>query len=107
SSNVVANDWDVGASVGKNVSGLQTFHDPQVQGLTALRWHVDGSHVAMALWDAASGIDVESWVITNCDYPVSSNGAAAGILKNNTSTGSAHAPIIKGPLIDAGGNSWH
>ena len=107
SSSIVVNDWDVGPSAGKNVSGLQTYHDPQIQGVSAARWKIDGSHIAVLSWGDASRVDIEGWTITNCDYAVSTDGVAAGILKNNTATGSTNAPIIKAPFVDGGGNSWH
>jgi hypothetical protein len=61
----------------------------------------------MTLYGDATGIDVQGWTITNCEYAVYSDGVAGGVLKNNTSTGSTTPPVIRYPLINGTGNSWH
>jgi hypothetical protein len=106
-SNIRANDWYVSASANRNVGGLQTYHNPQATNITAFRWRIDGASSAMTLYGDATGIDVEGWTISNSEYAVYSDGVAAGILRNNTSTGSTTPPVIRAPLIDGGGNSWH
>ncbi|HEY5473083.1 MAG TPA: hypothetical protein VIK32_07825, partial [Candidatus Limnocylindrales bacterium] len=106
-SNVTFNDWDVAASADRYVGGLQTFHNPQARNVTALRWKIDGAKSAITLEGDVTGLDVEGWTITNCEYAVTSDGTAAGILRNNEATGSTSPPIIREPLIDAGGNTWH
>ena len=106
-SNVTFNDWDVAASADRYVGGLHTFHNPQARNVTALRWRIDGAKSAITLYGDVTGLDVEGWTITNCEYAVTSDGTAAGILRNNEATGSTSPPIIREPLIDGGGNAWH
>ncbi len=106
-SNLTFNDWDVGASSGRTVGGLQTYHDPQARSVTALRWTISGAKSAMTLYGGVTGLRVEDWTISDCDYPVTSDGNAAGFLRGNRSTGSTNPPDIRPPLIDAGGNSWY
>jgi hypothetical protein len=106
-SDLTFDDWTVAATPGKNASGLQTYHDPQASGVHAVGWTIDAPHIAILSWGDATGVDVEGWRITNADYPVSTDGVAAGILRNNSATGSMYAPIIKAPFVDGGGNSWH
>jgi hypothetical protein len=108
--NLTFNDWNVdntSSAAGHEVNGLQLYHTPQAVGVTALRWRIAGSNSAMTLYGDATGIDVEYWTITNSDYAVKSDGIAAGVLRNNTATGSTYAPIIQSPLVDGGGNAWH
>jgi hypothetical protein len=106
-SNVTFNDWAVAASDRRVVGGLQTGHEPQARGVTALRWRITGAKSAMTLFGSVSDLRIEGWLISDCDYAVTSDGKAAGILRGNVSTGSANPPIIRAPLVDAGGNSWH
>jgi hypothetical protein len=104
---ITANDWNVAASSGRTVGGLQTYHNPQAQGIRALRWRITGASSAMTFYGDATGIDIEGWQISNSEYAVYSDGVAGGVLKDNTSTGSTVAPVIRYPLVDGGGNSWH
>lgn len=76
-------------------------------GLTALRWLISGARSAMTLYGKVTGLLVEGWIISDCAYAVTSDGNSEGILRGNVSTGSTNAPIIRPPLQDAGGNSWH
>jgi hypothetical protein len=106
-SNLTFNDWNVGPSSGRVVGGLQTYHDPQARNVTALRWSITGAKSAMTLYGGVTELRVEDWTISDSDYPVTSDGNAAGVLRANRSTGSANAPVILPPLVDGGGNSWH
>jgi hypothetical protein len=105
--NLTFNNWNVAVS-GHSISGFQAYHATSGLpiGVTLKGWIVDGAHVAMLAWGDVSGVDVENWIITNSDYAVNTDGIAAGILKNNTASGSTYAPIIKAPFVDGGGNVW-
>jgi hypothetical protein len=105
-SNLTFNRWTVAASAGKNVSGFQTYHNPQVRGVTARDWNITGAHIAMLSWGDATDVAIDSWTITNCDYAVSTDGVSQGVLSNNSSTGSTYRPIIKSPFVSTG-NSWN
>ena len=107
-SNLTFNNWDVAVPPGRSISGFQAYHATSglPVGITLKGWTIDGAWVAMLAWGDVSGVDVENWTITNCGYAVDTDGIAAGILKNNTASGSTYAPIIKAPFIDGGGNIW-
>jgi hypothetical protein len=105
--NITVNDWRVAASAGRTVGGLQTYHNPQAAGIRAYQWQINAASSAMTLYGDATGIDIQDWLISNCDYAVVSDGNAAGVLRNNTSTGSTSPPVIRGSLVNGTGNSWN
>jgi hypothetical protein len=106
-SNVTFNDWVVAPSDGRVVGGLQTGNEPQASNVTALRWRISGAKSAMTLYGTVTGLRVEDWIISDCEYAVTSDGNSSGVLRGNVSTGSTNEPIIRPPLVDGGGNSWH
>jgi len=105
-SNLTFNGWNVAASAGKNVSGFQTYHNPQVRGVVAHGWTITGAHIAILSWGTATDVDIRDWAITYCDYAVSTDGVAQGLLQSNVSAGSTYSPIIRAPFVSSG-NSWN
>jgi hypothetical protein len=99
-------DWTVAPTPGGNVSGFQTYHNPQADGVRASGWSIAGPHIAVLSWGDARGVEIDGWTITGCGYPVSTDGVAQGVLRSNTATGCSYAPIIKAPFVDGGGNTW-
>jgi hypothetical protein len=99
-------DWTVAPTPGGNVSGFQTYHNPQADGVRASGWSIAGPHIAILSWGDARGVEIDGWTITGCGYPVSTDGVAQGVLRSNIATGCSNAPIIKAPFVDGGGNTW-
>lgn len=108
SSAITANGWDVLCS-NRTISALQTYHEPQVDGLTAIGWKVAGCHRATYLYHNATGITVDGWTIADCNATIDAEGVATGVVKNCTATNSG--PLAKGQgywlaagILDGGGN---
>jgi hypothetical protein len=101
------NDWTVAATPSGNVSGFQTYHNPQAVGVRAYRWSITAPHIAILSWGDAREVDIQDWTISGCGYPVSTDGVAQGVLLGNTASSCAYGPIIKAPFVDGGGNTWH
>lgn len=106
-SNLTFNNWDVVGAVDKTLSGFQTYHEPNADGITVKDWVISSAHNAMVGYDDATGIIFDGWTVTDCDYPVNTDGVATGIVRNCVGLGNTLAPLIQAPFVDGGGNSWN
>jgi hypothetical protein len=111
SARVTANGWNVVGPSNRYLCGVQTYHEPNVDGLTLHGWTVTGLHRAAYLWADATGIDVDGWTISSCDATFDAEETASGTIKNCHATNSGKTVFGSGYLtdkaiVDGGGNSW-
>jgi hypothetical protein len=108
-SNIVANDWLVDGG-GRTLGALQSYHNPNARGVTALRWKVSNCAYTIYAHSDATGLDIEDWTADSCGLTTYAFLSVilqdvGGIIKNVHSTNSG-AAAIGAPMVDGGGNTW-
>jgi len=111
---IKAIDWDVSAN--KTINGVQTYHNPCVNGLLVKGGTWLGLNRFALLYGDALNITVDGATITNCNATIDAANSpttgdqAAGVIKNTHATGSG--PLAPGlglwystKLLDGGGNT--
>lgn len=92
------------------INGLQTYHMPNCDGVTAKNWDVSGLHVGAYLWADATGIDVDGWKFSDVQKPVSaplqSDAKAQGIVKNCVATACGANDFSNPNVINDPSNVW-
>jgi hypothetical protein len=107
--NLTANDWTVVGDGARTLNGLQTFHNPNISGLTANNWTVSNLHRWAYIWGDATGVTMSGWNGTNCDATVDAivdlpNNNASGVVSGSNGHGSC-GPLSRG-TYNSGGNFW-
>lgn len=102
-----ANRWDVQSN--RSISALQTYHEPQIDGLTAVGWKVSGVNRAAYIYHNAKAVVLDGWTIIDSNVTIDAEGVPTGVVKNCVSMNSG--PIAKGQgywlaagVVDGGGN---
>jgi hypothetical protein len=106
-----ANGWDVVGPTNRYLNGVQTYHAPNVDGLTLHGWKVTNLHRAGYLYADATGVDIDGWTIADCDATFDAQDSASGTVRNCHATNSGTTKPGSGywtdaALVDGGGNTW-
>lgn len=110
SADITANDWDIVFTGTRSMNALQTFHNPNVDGLTAHGWDVDNVHRAGLIYGDGTLIDIDGWTINHADETFDTGETCTGSVKNSTATNSGNTIVGTSPwnntgITDGGGNS--
>lgn len=101
--NLTFNDWSCHLTDGVHIlNGLQTYHKPSADGVTAKDWDISGLHVAAYLWDDPTGVLIDGWKVDDCQRPFSSPSAystAKGIIQGCTVTNSGASDLTNPGIV--------
>lgn len=108
STNLVANDWNIAGS--PNLTGFQTYHQPNVNGFVAQNWMVDNVWRAAYIWANAKNVTVNGWTINNTARVFDTYETSTGVISNCHSINGGVIAPGKGDwlnlnILDGGGNS--